>query len=125
MKKVFVLLAACMLIFACASGNKGVDYIRKAKNAIEKGDSEQAKEYMSDYFEWCVTASEEDVEESLVEMKEVFGDMTENIYEDFASEFSDYMDDFNDTAEELGETIEDATKELGKEIDKALEDIFN
>ena len=47
MKKLFVLLAACVVLFACGSGNQGVDYIREARQAVDKGDYAHAQECMS------------------------------------------------------------------------------
>ena len=132
MKKLFVLLAACVVLFACGSGNQGVDYIREAKQAVEKGDYAQAQECMSAYADWAENATEEEFAEAVAELQAQFGDLSEEFYEGLVQGMTEGFGDYMESLEGVSEELEDAMEEVGKaaedaveEATKALEGLFN
>ena len=138
MKKLFVLFAACMIVFACGSSNKGVDYIKNAQEALEAGDLDLAQEHMAQYYDWCKTASQEEIDESLVELQSMYSDMVKDFYKGMSEDFSgsvdelvnglgifteDYTKAIEKVSDEYNKAIEEVAEEYGKAIEGASEEI--
>ena len=131
MKRLFILIAACMVVFACGSGNEGVEYIKKAQKAVAKGQWEQAEEYMGKYAEWTETATDEEFAEAVIQLRESFGEISEEFYEGIVQGmtegFGDYMESLSKSVEDIEEVFEQAGEEVEQAVEeaaKALEGMF-
>ena len=122
MKRLFILIAACMVLFACGSGNQGVDYIRDAKKAVDNGDYALAQECMTAYAEWAETATDEEFAEAVAELQAQFSEISEEFYEGLVQGMTEGFGDYMKALEGVSEDLEDAMNEVGKAAEDAVEE---
>lgn len=136
MKKLFIILVASMMAFACGNKNEGVEYIQKAQKAMVAGDEATAVECMQKYYEWCLTATPEELEETsdaLAEFAMTYQDEIDNFDFDAAVEsyqdaleaatknFEDAMDAAGVDAEEVAAAAQEAAEEAAEQAAEAAE----
>ena len=117
MKKIFVLFAACMMLFACGNTNEGVEYVKKAQKAAEQKDWELVQEYMKEYAEWCQTATEEQIEEAAALMQKV---KTEEAQESLENLYNNAADIAEDASEEIEKALEVGAEKAEAAVEEAM-----
>lgn len=122
MKKLFLILAASMLLFACGGNNKKAEdpytkHLDQVLKALKAGDVEKADQIGEEYEEWVMSLDEAEMQkaiEAAQKWMEKHGEEMEDLYVKYSSEEYDdyeeeevYSTDWDEIIDEYEELIDE------------------
>lgn len=133
MKKLFMILAASMLLFACGGNNKKAEdpytkHLDQALKALRAGDVEKADQIGEEYEEWVMSLDEAEMQkafEAAEKWVDKHGDEMEELYIKYSSEGDDEYEDYDDGYYEAEEVDSSEWDEIIDEYEELIDEYID